>query len=326
MSVILGSGDFKFEALDEWQKLPEGVRLIETPGVAVNSKDQVHAITRNTENPVMVFDSDGNFLNGFGKGAFSDRTHAILIGPDDSVWCADDGNHTITKFTPEGELVMTIGTKDQASVKWSGDPFNKPTMAAVSRITGNIYISDGYGNFRVHKYSPEGNHIKSWGEPGIDPGQFLRPHNIAVDADDRVYVADREAHRVQIFDADGAVLDVWNNIHLPNGMTIGPDGNAYIGELPGRNWIHWPNGQHQEDPTPPGMGHRISILSPEGKLLARFGDPEEGQVPGKFIAPHGMGVDSAGNIYVGEVSFTMRGRYMDPPTELRSLSKLRKIS
>lgn len=161
MSVILGSGDFKFEALDEWQKLPEGVRLIETPGVAVNSKDQVHAITRNTENPVMVFDSDGNFLNGFGKGAFSDRTHAILIGPDDSVWCADDGNHTITKFTPEGELLMTIGTRDQASVKWSGDPFNRPTMAAVSRITGNIYICDGYGNFRVHKYSPEGKHIKS---------------------------------------------------------------------------------------------------------------------------------------------------------------------
>lgn len=317
MSVILGSGDFKYEALDEWQKLPEGVRLNETPGVAVNSKDQVHAITRNPENPVMVFDSDGNFLNGFGKGIFSDRTHAILIGPDDSVWCADDGNHTITKFTPEGELVMTIGTKGQASVKWSGDPFNRPTMAAVSRITGNIYICDGYGNFRVHKYSPEGSHIKSWGEPGIDPGQFLRPHNIAVDADDRVYVADREAHRVQVFDADGAVLDVWNNIHLPNGMTIGPDGNIYIGELPGMT---------QEDPTPPGMGHRISILSPEGKLLARFGDPEEGQVPGKFIAPHGIGVDSGGNIYVGEVSFTIRGRNMVPPTELRSLSKLRKIN
>ena len=71
-------------------------------------------------------------------------------------------------------------------------------MAAISRTTGNIYISDGYGNFRVHKYSPAGDFIKSWGEPGIDPGQFLRPHNIAVDADDRVYVADREAHRVQV--------------------------------------------------------------------------------------------------------------------------------
>jgi DNA-binding beta-propeller fold protein YncE len=317
MSVILGSGDFKYEALDEWQKLPEGVRLQETPGVAVNSKDHVHAITRNPENPVMVFDTDGHYLHGFGKGAFSDRTHAVLIGPDDSVWCADDGNHTITKFTPEGELLMTIGTKDQSSVKWSGDPFNRPTMAAVSRTTGNIYISDGYGNFRVHKYSPEGDFIKSWGEPGIDPGQFLRPHNIAVDADDRVYVADREAHRIQIFDADGAVLDVWNNIHLPNGMTIGPDGNIYIGELPGMT---------AEDPTPPGMGHRISILSPQGKLLARFGDPEEGQVAGKFIAPHGMGVDSTGSIYVGEVSFTIRGRSMNPPTELRSLSKLRKIS
>lgn len=317
MNAILGSGSFKYEALDRWHKLPQGVQLIETPGVAVDSKDQVYAISRNPENPVVVFDRDGNFLRGFGKGVFSERTHGILIGPDDSVWCADDGTHTITKFTLEGELIMTIGTPGKPSRKWGGDPFNRPTHAAVSRSTGNIYISDGYGNFRVHKYAPDGRHLTSWGEPGIDPGQFLRPHNIAVDAEERVYVADREAHRVQVFDADGNVLAVWNNIHMPNGLTIGPDGNIYIGELPGMT---------QEDPTPPGLGHRISILSPQGKLLARFGNPEEGEEPGKFIAPHGMAVDSRGDIYVGEVSFTIRGRRMTPPKELRSLSKLRKVA
>ena len=317
MNAILGSGNFKYEALDKWQKLPQGVQMFETPGVAVDSKDQVYAITRNPENPVMVFDCDGNFLRGFGKGVFSERTHGILIGPDDSVWCADDGTHTITKFTLEGELIMTIGIHGKSSRKWGGDPFNRPTHAAVSRITGNVYISDGYGNFRVHKYASDGRHLMSWGEPGVDPGQFLRPHNIAVDAEDRVYVADREAHRVQVFDADGNVLAVWNNIHMPNGLTIGPDGNIYIGELPGMT---------QEDPTPPGLGHRISILSPQGKLLARFGDAEEGEEPGKFIAPHGMAVDSRGDIYVGEVSFTIRGRRMTPPKELRSLSKLRKVA
>ena len=240
-----------------------------------------------------------------------------MIGPDGSIWCADDGAHTITKFTPDGEHIMTIGIHGQSSAKWSGFPFNRPTDAAISTITGNIYISDGYGNFRVHKYSPEGHHISSWGEPGIDPGQFLRPHNIALDNEDRVYVADREAHRVQIFDADGRVLDVWNNIHMPNGLTIGPDGNIYIGELPGMT---------SEEPTPPGLGHRISILNPSGKLLARFGDEEEGQDPGKFIAPHGIAVDSRGDIYVGEVSFTIRGSKLTPPKELRSLSKLRKLS
>jgi sugar lactone lactonase YvrE len=208
---------------------------------------------------------------------------------------------------------MTIGESGVSTEKWKGAPFNRPTHAAVSKHTGHIYITDGYGNFRVHKYTAEGEHVMSWGEPGIDPGQFLRPHNIIVDDDDRVIVADREAHRIQVFDTDGKVTDVWNNIHLPNGMTLGPDGNIYVGELPGMT---------AEDPTPPGMGHRISILSPKGELLARFGNPDEGTEPGYFIAPHGMGVDSKGNIYVGEVSFTIRGGRMDPPTELRSFSKL----
>ena len=317
MSEILGSGEFKYEHVLDWHKLPGDAKLIETPGVAVDSNDQIYVFSRNPEHPVMVFDRDGNFLRGFGKGIFGNRTHGILIGPDGSVWCVDDGIHTITKFTPEGELLMTIGTSGQSSEIWKGEPFNRPTHAAISKKTGHIYITDGYGNFRVHKYTGDGQHVMSWGEPGIDPGQFLRPHNIAVDDDDRVIVADREAHRIQVFDPDGNVLDVWNNIHLPNGMTIGPDGNIYVGELPG---------QTASSPTPPGMGHRISILSPGGELLARFGHPDEGQEPGKFIAPHGIGVDSHGDIYVGEVSFTIRGRNMEPPRELRSLTKLRKVT
>ncbi len=317
MTDILGNGDFRYEHIQDWHKLPEGANLVETPGVAVDASDRVYVFSRNPEHPVMVFDRDGNFSHGFGKGIFSNRTHGILIGPDGSVFCADDGIHTITKFTPEGELLMTIGTSGQASEIWKGAPFNRPTHAAVSKQTGHIYITDGYGNFRVHKYTGDGQHVLSWGRPGIDPGQFLRPHNIAIDDDDRVIVADREAHRIQVFDTEGNVLDVWNNIHLPNGMTLGPDGNIYVGELPGMT---------RESPTPPGMGHRISILNLEGILLARFGHPEEGEEPGKFIAPHGMAVDSRGDIYVGEVSFTIRGRNMDPPRELRSLTKLVKIA
>ena len=313
MTDILGNDNFRYEHVQDWHKLPAGAKLIETPGVAVDASDRVYVFSRNPEHPVMVFDRDGAFSHGFGKGVFGNRTHGIFIGPDGSVFCADDGIHTITKWTPEGELLMTIGVSGQSSEKWKGDPFNRPTHAAVSKNTGHIYITDGYGNFRVHKYTGDGQHVLSWGEPGIDPGQFLRPHNIAIDDNDRVIVADREAHRIQVFDTEGAVLDVWNNIHLPNGMTLAPDGNIYVGELPGMTG---------ESPTPPGMGHRISILSPDGMLLARFGHPDEGSTPGKFIAPHGMAVDSRGDIYVGEVSFTIRGQHMDPPKELRSLTKL----
>ena len=313
MSAILGSGDFTYEALDQWERLPEGVNLVECPGVAVDSADRVYVLTRNQEHPVMVFEQDGSFLRSFGREVFSDRTHGAFIGPDDSLYCADDGTHTITKFTPEGELLMTIGERYKPSEKWGGRPFNRPTHAAVSPNTGDIFITDGYGNSRVHKYTADGRLLLSWGEPGIDPGQFIRPHNLAVDSEDRVYVADRECHRVQVFDADGKFITMWNNIHRPDGMTIGPDGNIYICELNGMTGV-----------DAPGLGHRVSILSPDGELLARFGDPEEGEEPGMFNAPHGIAVDSRGDIYVGEVSYTIKGSTMDPPRELRSLTKLSK--
>ncbi len=201
------------------------------------------------------------------------------------------------------------------SPRWSGLPFSRPTQAAVSHRTGHIYISDGYANARVHKYTPEGTLVKSWGEPGIDPGQFMIPHNIAIDRDENLYVADREAHRVQVFDTEGRLQAIWQNVHRPCGLTVGPDGNIYIGELNGVGLVQ----------DCPGYGHRISIYSPAGVLLGRFGDPEEGETPGRFIAPHGIAVDSHGDMYVGEVSYTIRGSAMTPPRELRSLCKVRRV-
>ena len=141
------------------------------------------------------------------------------------------------------------------------------------------------------------------------------PHNIAIDAHDNIFVADREAHRVQVFDTEGKLQAVWNNVHRPCGLTVGPDGNIYIGELNGVGLVQ----------DCPGYGHRISIYSPAGVLLGRFGDAEEGETPGKFIAPHGIAVDSHGDIYVGEVSYTIRGAAMTPPRELRSLCKVRRV-
>lgn len=312
-SVTVGTGEYMYDAIVDWEQLPDGIDLKETPGVAVASNDNVVLLTRNTEHPVMVLDRHGRLLRTFGAGAFSGRTHGLFAGPDDTIWCSDDGRHLVTHWTLDGTLLHTIGVADQPQPRWSGKPFNRPTHAAVSPKTGFVYISDGYGNARVHKYTPDGEYVLSWGEPGIDPGQFIRPHNVAIDADDNVYIADRECHRVQVFDADGRFLHMWNNIHRPDGMVIGPDGNVYIGEL---------NGQDALLDGCPGLGHRVSILSPDGKLLARLGAPDEGDGPGEFIAPHGVAVDSRGDIYVGEVAYSIRGRHMDPPRYPRSLKKL----
>ncbi len=303
-----------FEALADWHQLPDGMTLHETPGVAVDAEDRLYALTRNVENPVLVFDPDGTFVRTFGAGTFSARTHAITIAPDGSVFCTDDGRHTVTKWTPEGELLLTIGTPDESAERFSGKPFNRPTDVAVAS-DGSLYISDGYGNARVHHYSAEGELLHSWGEPGIDRGQFMCPHNIGIDADDRLYVADRESHRVQVFDRDGALLDVWHDVHRPCGLTVAADGLVYIGELNGVALMEGAD----------GIGHRLSVYDRSGELLGRFGAAQEGSEPGQFIAPHGIAVDSRGDVYIGEVSYTIRGSRLDPPRELKSLNKLSRL-
>jgi DNA-binding beta-propeller fold protein YncE len=315
MGTILGSGAFHYEATNAWDQLPADVTVLDAPGVAVGAEDVVYLLTRTVEHPVIVLTAEGEFERSFGAGTFSERAHGILVGPDGSLWCADDGTHTITHWSTAGELLGTIGSPNEPAEAWSGHPFNRPTHAAISAKTGAIYISDGYGNSRVHKFSPEGEHLRSWGEPGIDAGQFIRPHNVAIDEDDRVYVADRECHRVQIFDAEGNFLTMWNNIHRPDGMTLGPDGNVYIGEL---------NGMRGVDEAP-GLGHRVSILSRDGELLARLGEAQEGEESGRFIAPHGIAVNSRGDIFVSEVAFTIRGQHFDPPRQYKVLKRLRKL-
>lgn len=309
MPDVFGSGDFRYTRVEDWGALPDGWTFHECPGVAVDSQDNVYILTRG-DHPIIVFDRNGNFLRSFGDGLFSNRTHGIHITSDDVILTSDDGRHIIQTFNTQGEKLWELGTPDQPAPKWSGEPFNRPTSAAVMRRTGDIYVSDGYGNSRVHVFSSSGEHKFSWGSPGIDPGQFIRPHNIAIDRNERVYVVDRECHRIQIFDPHGNLITMWNNIHRPDAMVIWRD-HVYIGEL---------NGMPGVDDAP-GLGHRVGIYNLDGVLQARFGAPEEGEGPGQFIAPHGIAVDSRGDLYVSEVSYTIRGSRMDPPRELHSLSK-----
>ena len=316
MSNLIGEGNYRYDATIEWAKLPEGITFNETPGVAVDSEDTVFLLTRNQEHPVMVFSREGEFIQSFGAGTFSERTHGILITPDQELLCVDDGSHTITRWSRNGDLLQTIGTPFEPAPAWSGTPFNRPTHAAISPVNGDIYITDGYGNSRVHRFPPAGEHVLSWGEPGIDAGQFIRPHNIAIDEKNRIYIADRESHRVQIFDENGSFITMWNNIHRPDGLTLAPDGNIYIGELNGMGGME----------GAPNLGHRVSVYNQEGERLAVFGEREEGVSAGHFIAPHGIAVDSHLDIYVGEVSFTIHGRHLDPPQEVKSFTKLIRLN
>ncbi len=307
-----GAAKIGYRVIEGWGTLPPGYRYLEAAGVAVDSKDSVYVFTRG-EHPVIVFDREGNFLRSWGEGLCS-RAHAITIGPEDEIWLTDDGNHTIRKFTAEGKLLLTIGAEGSPAPLQSGQPFNRPTHVALCPRNGDLYISDGYGNSRVHKYDPRGRHLFSWGEPGTDPGCFNLPHNIVTDSEGLVYVADRENHRIQIFDAQGRYLAQWNNLHRPCGLGFDDEngGLFFVGEL---------GTGLQVNAAVANLGNRVCILSIKGELVARIGDRFAGEGPGQFVAPHGVATDSRGDLYVAEVSYTIKGSRENPPREIRSLQK-----
>lgn len=320
MSVILGSGEHRYRVVEDWAKLPDGWSFRDVAAVATDSRDNVYVFNRG-EHPMMVFDRDGNFLRSWGEGLFR-RAHGLHIGADDRLYCTDDGDHTVRVCDGDGKVHLTIGVPGKPAPYMSGEPFHRCTHTALSP-NGDIYVSDGYGNSCVHKYAPDGRLLKTWGGPGTDPGQFNIVHNICCDADGWVYVADRENHRVQVFGGDGAYETQWNNLHRPCGlfMCAGRHQHCYIGELgPGM-----PVNRNM-----PNLGPRISIVTHEGKLVARLGGEEgPGLAPGKFQAPHGIAVDGRGDIYVGEVAYTnWPSTYPDTPVpaHVRTLQKLVKVN
>ena len=215
MAVILGSGEHRYKVIENWAKLPDGWEFKDVGAVAVDSKDQVYVFNRG-EHPMMVFDREGNFLRSWGEGQYP-RAHGLHIDVDDTLYLTDDGAHVVRKCTTDGKVLLELGTPGKPTPYMSGTPFHRCTHTALSP-KGEIYVSDGYGNSKVHKYSPDGKLLMSWGEPGTDPGQFNIVHNIVTDAEGWVYVADRENHRVQVFDGNGKYEAQWNNMHRPCGL------------------------------------------------------------------------------------------------------------
>ena len=202
------NSEFKFEFTINWETLPPGYSWQEAASVAVNSKDEVHVFNR-SDHPIIVFDINGNYLRDWGNSSMYPRSHGITFTPDDTMFLVDDDDHTVRKVDENGRVIFTLGTSGHPTDYMSGEPFHRPTDVAIDPKTEDFYVADGYGNSRVHKYSANGKYLFSWGEPGTDPGQFNITHNIATDKDGWVYVADRENHRIQIFDSNGNYETQW---------------------------------------------------------------------------------------------------------------------
>jgi DNA-binding beta-propeller fold protein YncE len=323
-NVLVGTAELRYEALARWEESPPGWEFVEVAGVATDSRDRVYVFNRGAH-PLMVFDRGGRFLTSWGEGLFQ-RAHGITIGPDDAVYCTDDLDHTVRKFTPEGRLLLTLGTSgrpaetgvvgsDYRTIRRGAPPFNRPTNVAVA-ADGSLYVTDGYGNARVHKFAPDGRLLFSWGEPGSGPGQFNLPHGIALDRSGRVYVADRENSRIQLFTPEGKYLTEWTDVARPMQVLLDRQERVFVVEVGWRAGLFpW------QTPTPDAPAARLSVFDREGRLLARWGGGGDPCAPGNFFAPHDLCLDSHGDLYVGEVTMSAGGNRGLVAPDCHSLQK-----
>lgn len=309
--AVVGGGKYLYDVVENWARLPDGWSFKEVCGITVDRYDRVYVLNRGAH-PVIVFSRDGTFLTSWGEGTFN-RPHCARVGPDDTIFLTDDGDHTVRQCSLDGRVLLTIGTSGQPAPPQSGLPFNRCTDVAIAS-DGTLYVTDGYGNSHIHKFTPDGELVSSWGGSGTDPGEFNIPHNICLDRNDYIYVADRENHRIQVFDSLGRFQCQWNNLYRPCGLFLdSTEQLLYVSELCPSLAV---------SQGIPNLGARIGIYTLRGERLARLGDHLPGTAPGQFLAPHAVATDSAGDLYIGEVSWTIKGRFMDPPQELRCLQKL----
>ena len=286
----VGTGKHTYELVQDFPKLPAGNSFGMVSSVATDSQDRLYVFQRK-DPPVMVFDRKGNYLKSWGIGAIT-HPHCITI-VDDIVYITDRDDSVAVIFTLEGKPLQVIGKRGVHSdtgcerpgdlVPRAAGPFNYPTEMAPGP-SGDLYVTDGYRNCRVHRFTRDGQLMNSWGEPGkTAPGQFHLPHSVLVAPDGRVYVCDRGNRRVQIFSADGKFISMWTGMSGPNHIARDKDGIFYICE--------------QKADGAPGF---VSIRDGEGTVLARW---ESRQV-------HGLWVDSHGDIYLGSTTNHSVDKYL----------------
>jgi peptidylglycine monooxygenase len=233
--------------------------------VAVESSGRVHVLRRG-EPPVIVYEPDGTFVRSYGAGEIFD-SHGISIDAWDRVWVADRDAHQIIAVDLSGQRLLRIGDRHQP--KWEA-PFNHPTRAAVAP-DGAVFVADGYGNARIHEFSPEGDWRSSFGEIGAGPRQFMTPHSVIVDRERRLLVCDRENDRVQVFTPDGLWLADWKSLCRPMDLCEREDGVVLV-----------------TDQVP-----SVTAFAPDGARIDRARPSLNGA--------HGIALGRTGEIYLAEI-------------------------
>jgi sugar lactone lactonase YvrE len=266
--------DLGYKVDPTWPRLPDGWNLKETGSVAVDSRNHVFIFHRG-EHPILEFDPRGKYVRSLGEGVFL-RPHGLRFDSEGNMWAVDDGAHIVLKMDRNGRVKMVLGRFGRNGE--SDLLMNRPTDVAFGP-NGDIYISDGYNNSRVVKYSKDGQYIKAWGKKGKGEGEFDLPHTIAVDRQGLVYVGDRQNYRIQIFDPDGKFLKQWTHLGSPWGLFLAKDNTLYMSD---------------------GWNNRVLKLNLNGEVLGGIATGT-GSRPGQFRFAHHLSVSETGDVYVAEI-------------------------
>ena len=269
---------YDYELVQSWGILPDGMTFGTVSSVASDSQNRVYVYQRK-DPPIVVLDSDGNYLNSWGISAFN-LPHGFCI-VDDVIYLTDREDSVCLKYTLDGKPLMVLGDRGVHSdtgceepgelVPRAAGPFNYPSEMYPSP-SGDLYVSDGYRNSRVHRFSAEGRYITSWGTPGKGgPGEFHLPHSLLIDEEGLVYVCDRENNRIQVFTPEGEFITMWTDMTRPNDISQSLDGDFYIAES-----------------TFEGSTPRITVRDKEGEILSSWESRQS----------HGLWVDKQDSVYL----------------------------
>jgi peptidylamidoglycolate lyase len=292
----------KYELVNDWPQLPEGYILSQPGGIGIDTSQNVFVFHRPgrrwklleeefpdsliSANTILMLDRQtGKILNSWGGNVFI-MPHGLTVDKDNNVWVTDVGLHQVFKFSHEGKLLMRLG---EAKIPGNDSlHFNRPTDIAVA-ADGSFYVSDGYRNSRIVKFSRSGRYLFEWGKKGSKPGEFNIPHAIDLDAKGNVYVADRQNNRIQEFDANGKFLKEWKNRSFANlySVTI----NKINQHLLAVDYLIIMDTIIK--------GSNIIEFNSEGNLIGQFG--RSGSYNGPLCRYHDICVDNEGNIYVGDI-------------------------
>lgn len=264
-----------YRVVEGWPQLPAGWNFGEVAAVDVDTNDNVWVFS-DGPHPVMQFDKSGKFLRAWPE-FLGKKPHGLRVGPDGNIWTVDLEAHRVMKWTPQGRLLMNLGTGAPAADNNAKYSFNRPATLNFGP-NGDFFVADGYGNSRVVHYTKDGEYLSQWGTKGSGDGEFNLVHDVAMDSKGRLYVTDRVNKRVQIFDQQGKFLGKWTDLGVPQGLYYAKSEDVlYMCD---------------------GDNSRIIKVDLDGKILGVLGS--FGKIPGKIDIPHYIAVDSTRAIYAAD--------------------------